>query len=154
MKRLFGLVWPHMRRHRKLLAFASGAMIGEVITVPTRPLKFIIDKVLLSHHQKVRTYLGHRTITVLVVASAVALLIAVRRALHLHRRLGHLPRRERAVNDLRLAVFAHIQRLSLAFHEHSSIRGVGDLLARLSGDIGSLQDLASRMASRRSSRTA
>jgi ABC-type multidrug transport system fused ATPase/permease subunit len=134
-----------MRRHRKLLAVATGAMIGEVITalLTPWPLKFVIDNVLFSHHRKLRPALGHRAITVLVVISVVALAIALFDALftYVDDWVTSLVA-QRAVNDLRIGVFAHIQRLSLAFHQHRDTR-VGDLLSRLSGDIGSLQDLAS-----------
>jgi ATP-binding cassette subfamily B protein/subfamily B ATP-binding cassette protein MsbA len=49
---------------------------------------------------------------------------------------------QRAVNNLRRSVFAHLQRLSMSFHAGVETQ-LGDLLSRLNGDIQALQDLAS-----------
>ncbi len=145
MKRVLRLIWPYLRRYRKLLLVAGAAMVGEVVTALATPwpLKFVIDNVLFSHHHRLRVSLGHRNITVLVIVSVVALGIALLDALftYVDSWVTSVVA-QRAVNDLRLGVFAHVQRLSLAFHQHRDTR-VGDLLSRLSGDIGSLQDLAS-----------
>jgi ATP-binding cassette subfamily B protein/subfamily B ATP-binding cassette protein MsbA len=48
---------------------------------------------------------------------------------------------QKAVYELRRTLFGHMQRLSVAFHQSADTR-LGDLLLRLSGDVGNLQDLA------------
>lgn len=45
---------------------------------------------------------------------------------------------ERLIADLRTDIFAHLQRLSLAFHDRQR---VGDLATRLSGDVNAIQAL-------------
>ena len=47
---------------------------------------------------------------------------------------------ERIVHDLRVATYAHLQRLSLTYHDK---RGKGDLVARLTGDANSVGSLFS-----------
>jgi ABC-type multidrug transport system fused ATPase/permease subunit len=47
---------------------------------------------------------------------------------------------ERIVHDLRVAIYAHLQRLSLSFHER---RHTGDLVTRLTGDVNAAGDLFS-----------
>src|SRR5260370_27829184 len=47
---------------------------------------------------------------------------------------------QQAVTDLRRALFAHMQRLSLAFHHDAETR-LGDLQVRLGTDVQALQDL-------------
>src|SRR5436190_14463887 len=45
---------------------------------------------------------------------------------------------ERIVHDLRVALYAHLQRLSLAFHDRQH---AGDLSVRLTGDVNAIGDL-------------
>ena len=124
-------------------------MLGEVITALLMPwpLKVVIDNVIFvggpSGHRQLRTHLDSHTTVVLVAVSVAALLIALFDAAFTYAddRLTSVAA-QRAINSLRLRVFAHLQRLSLAFHQHQETR-VGDLLSRLGGDIQALQDVAS-----------
>jgi ATP-binding cassette subfamily B protein len=124
-------------------------MIGEVITALLMPwpLKIIIDNVIFTNGphggRHLRTHLDDHAIVVVIVVSVSALLIALFDAAFTYiddRQTSVVA--QRAINDLRLRVFAHLQRLSLAFHQHRQTK-VGDLLSRLGGDIQALQDLAS-----------
>ena len=141
-------LWPYLRRHRRLLVVAGFAMVGEVVTallVPW-PLKWIIDSVVLTRHggrSDVRPHFGSNDLRLLLLISAAALAIAVCDALftYLDDRSTEVVA-QRSIYDLRRDLFSHLQRLSVAFHQHADTR-VGDLLARLSGDVQGLQDLAS-----------
>jgi ABC-type multidrug transport system fused ATPase/permease subunit len=124
-------------------------MIGEVITALLMPwpLKVIIDNVIFTSGPNggkyLRTHLDRSAVLLLIAVSVAALLIALFDALFTYiddRQTSVVA--QRAINDLRLRVFAHLQRLSLEFHQHRQTK-VGDLLSRLGGDIQALQDLAS-----------
>jgi ABC-type multidrug transport system fused ATPase/permease subunit len=145
MKRIIRLLWPHLRQHRRPLIWAGLAMVGEVVTalLTPWPLKVVIDDILFTSAHKLRTQIDSHIVMLLIGVSVIALVIAVFDAwfTYVDDRATSIVA-QKAVNDFRLQIFAHLQRLSLAFHQHRDTR-VGDLLSRLSGDIGSLQDLAS-----------
>jgi ATP-binding cassette subfamily B protein/subfamily B ATP-binding cassette protein MsbA len=131
-----------------MLWLALAAMIGEAVTalLAPWPLKFVFDRVLLVHHHhgdaQLRVSLGHSQWVLLSIITGVAVLIAVADALltYFDTQLSEIAS-QKAVFDLRRALFGHLQRLSVAYH-HSPDTRLGDLLSRLSGDIGALQDLA------------
>jgi len=141
-------LWPDLRRYRAGLAVICVAMVGEVATglLMAWPLKYVFDDVLFVHHpgglRSLQTSFGGHALGLLVLISLAALAIAGFDALfsYLDVRTSEVVA-QRAVFELRGRLFAHLQRLSMAFH-HQYETQVGDLLARLSGDIQSLQDLA------------
>ncbi|WP_291521945.1 ABC transporter ATP-binding protein [Acidithiobacillus sp.] len=122
------------------LAMTARAMV--LLVIPW-PLKFVIDSVISQKPLPVWLAgflpdpLGQR-VALLDVLGIVMLLFAVADAAlayaggRLLLRVG-----QRAVFDIRRTLFAHLQRLSLAFHRRQKS---GDLMARLGGDIQTLQD--------------
>jgi len=111
------------------------------------PLKFIFDSVLFKHKAGqlvVRPDLAGRSLHLLVLLSIAALGIAIFDAVftYVDGRATEVVA-QRSIYDLRLALFAHLQRLSISFHQHEDTR-VGDLLSRLSGDVQALEDLAAK----------
>jgi ATP-binding cassette subfamily B protein len=107
------------------------------------PLKIIVDDVLLKRGQAGGTtllagiavspewLLGAGVVAILVIAGLSAL--AGYGATILMEGAG-----QRIGNDIREAAFAHLQRLSLRYHgEHP----VGDLTARVTGDVDRVQDM-------------
>ena len=141
-------MWPYLRPYRKILYLALAAMLGETVTalLSPWPLKFVFDGVLLEHpangNAHVRSSLGHEQWVLLAIITGVAIAIALADALfsYFDTQLSEVAS-QRAVYELRRAVFGHLQRLSVAYH-HSAETRLGDLLSRLSGDIGALQSLA------------
>ena len=140
-------MWPYLRPHRKTLAIAGLAMIGETVTalLAPWPLKYVFDRVLVvSHggHRAVLTHLGASQWWLLAAVTGIAIVIAAADAAltYVDTRLSEVAS-QKAVYELRRTVFSHLQRLSIAFHQSPDTR-LGDLLSRLSGDIGALQDLA------------
>ena len=141
-------LWPYLRPYRRTFALALAAMLGEVVTalLAPWPLKFVFDRVLLAHghHRPVhlRVSLGTEQWLLLAIVTGVAVLIAVADAVlsYYDTQLSQVAS-VKAVYELRRAVFGHLQRLSVAYH-HSVDTRLGDLLSRLSGDIGALQNLA------------
>ncbi|GAC1440005.1 MAG: ABC transporter ATP-binding protein [Mycobacteriales bacterium] len=148
MRRVLAALWPYARHRRWLVAVVVVAMVAEVVTALSAPwpMKLLFDRVLFRHGTgekvKLRSVLNASSRHELYLIVGLVVIIAVADALFtwldttLSERLS-----QRAVYALRSAVFAHLQRLSIAFHGHVDTR-VGDLVSRLSGDIGALQDLA------------
>jgi ATP-binding cassette subfamily B protein/subfamily B ATP-binding cassette protein MsbA len=148
MLEILRAMWPYLRPYRRTLILAAAAMLGETVTalLAPWPLKFVFDRVLLVHHHhgkaNVRVALGNAQWTLVAVITGAAILIAVVDALltYYDTQLSEVAS-QKAVFELRRALFAHLQKLSVAFH-HSADTRLGDLLSRLSGDIGALQSLA------------
>ncbi len=145
------LSWPYLRRYWGVSLFALLAMVVQTtmdLLVPW-PLKVIFDSVLGAHplpaplaavlHEPAGQGMPHSGLLNLMVASM--LIIALIDALFtfvgglLVASIG-----QRVVYQLRVQIFDHIQRLSISFHKGSR---VGDLSARLTSDIQSIQDLVS-----------
>src|SRR5258708_8412195 len=142
----------YLRPYWRLALLALLAMImqtGMDLLVPW-PLKMVFDNVLGTHDlpAPLRALLsnpGKETsltrLSLLNVMVAAMLIIALIDALFtfvgglLTASIG-----QRTVYQLRVQIFDHIQRLSIAFHKQTR---VGDLAARLTSDIQSIQDLVS-----------
>lgn len=137
--------WPYLRPYRRTLAFAAAAMVGEIVTALASPwpLKFLFDKVLLTGpHHSVTTRLGSRQAETLAIVTAAAVVIALADAVftYFDDQLTEVAS-QKAIFEMRKDVFAHLQRQSISFHNAVDTR-LGDLLSRLNGDVGALQDLA------------
>jgi subfamily B ATP-binding cassette protein MsbA len=111
------------------------------------PLKVVIDRVLSHRPTRVpflSVWLDNTTLSrmhILYGACAATLLIALSTGLLTYwytRTLGIVG--QRFVFDLRCRLFAHMQRLSLRFHD---TQRRGDLITRLTSDIQAIQDLIS-----------
>jgi subfamily B ATP-binding cassette protein MsbA len=111
------------------------------------PLKVVIDLVISSRARATRVpFIGgwlHSAsfdrMSVLYGACAATLMIAVSTGLltYLYTRvLGNVA--QRLVGDLRSTLFAHMQRLSLRFHDRQR---TGDLTTRLTSDVQAIQDV-------------
>ena len=149
MIEILSALWPYLRPYRRTLLLALAAMVGETITalLAPWPLKFAFDRVLLVHHhhghaQLLRVALGPAQWTLLAIITGAAIAIAIADAAltYFDGQLSEVAS-QKAVYELRRTLFGHLQRLSIAFHQSADTR-LGDLLSRLSGDIGALQDLA------------
>lgn len=108
------------------------------------PLKFIFDNVLAGLPLRtpfpwIDRVLGDDRMLVLVAATGMILALAVLRgALHSAQSLLVAYTGQAVVAGVRQRLFAHVQRLSLRFHARQS---TGDLLIRLTNDVGMLRDL-------------
>lgn len=150
MLEILRALWPYLRPYRRTLWVALAAMLGETVTtlLAPWPLKYVFDRVLLVHqqhgHTHLRLALGRQQWVLLGLITTAAIAIAIADALltYYDTQLSEVAA-QKAVYELRRAVFAHLQRLSVAFH-HSPDTRLGDLLSRLSSDIGALRDLAAQ----------
>lgn len=144
--RLLGVVIRRMQPHLWLLTFA---IIGVVVAAGMEvlkpwPLKVVIDNVLRGAPLRgawVPAQAQHLAPAEMLLAACGALV-----ALYLMLGLVNIFNNyitisigQRLVNELRAAMFDHLQRLSLSFHRG---RAIGDLMVRITYDTFSIQTIA------------
>jgi subfamily B ATP-binding cassette protein MsbA len=140
---------PLLRPYRVALGWATVAMVLDAALTVLRPwpLKVVIDLVLSHRHSRVPFVGGWleatrpAPMTILYGACAATLLIALSTGLLTYwytRTLGVVG--QHFVFVLRRDLFAHLQRLSLRFHDRQR---TGDLITRLTSDIQALRDVVS-----------
>jgi subfamily B ATP-binding cassette protein MsbA len=138
---------PLLRPYRVALAGATLAMVLDALLTVLRPwpLKVVIDLVLSHRHSRIPLLGGwleaaHPAPMVIVYGACAATLgIALSTGLLTYaftRTLGDVG--QRFVFELRRNLFAHMQRLSLRFHDRQR---TGDLITRLTSDIRALRDV-------------
>ncbi len=134
-----------LRPHIGALTLGSIAIAGESAAnlLQPWPLKIVLDEVLRSHEshawamRMVHRLVGSDTLAILKFACVAVLAIAVLDAIctfgekYLTTSVGQW-----VSYDLRLTLYAHIQKLSLAFHDH---KRTGDLISRVTDDIDAIQ---------------
>jgi ATP-binding cassette, subfamily B, bacterial len=146
------LCWPYLRPYWGTALLALVAVVVQTamdLLVPW-PLKLVLDNVVGKHTQPsdlpgvINLFTGGRELTRLGLLNILVmgmLIFALLDAVFAF--LGGLliaSAGQRVVYALRLRVFDHLQRLSIAFHKNSRS---GDLSARLTSDIQAIQDLVS-----------
>ena len=143
MRGTVGLLRKVLRRlapHTGLFvwAIAQVLVIGALELAKPWPLKVIVDNVLAGH--PLSGPLGTLPSGELLLAACVALVVvyALLGALGVTSNYATISVGQQLVNDFRSELYAHLQRLSLAFH---SRREVGDLLYRLTADTFAIQTL-------------
>ena len=136
-----------LRPYAARLVFANLAILLDAALTVMRPwpLKLVIDRVIGQRHSRV-PLIGHwldglplDRMQILFGACAATLLIALGTGLatfYYTRTMGWVG--EHFTYDLRRRLFAHMQRLSLRFHDRQR---TGDLTTRLSADINAIDDL-------------
>jgi ATP-binding cassette subfamily B protein len=138
---------PLLGPFRKPLCWAGLAMILDAALTVFRPwpLKVVIDRVLSQRPSRVpflHAWLDTAPLSrlhILYGACATTLIIAVSTGILTYyyiRTLGDIG--QRFVFALRQNLFAHLQRLSLRFHDRQR---TGDLITRLTSDIDAIQDM-------------
>jgi ATP-binding cassette subfamily B protein len=135
------LLAPFLTRHWRALAVSAASTI--VLTAAELaqpwPLKIVIDRLL--RHGGAEFSGDSKNVAVLAAIAGLVVAIAATGAAAsywsdvLLNRAG-----ERVVHDLRVAVYAHLQRLSLGFHAR---RPKGDLVTRVTGDVNAIGSLFS-----------
>ena len=134
-----------LRPHYKSLALGVLVIIGGSLADLAQPwpLKVIIDTVIKGRSSRgwIEDWLvsvtGDNQLAILKIAAAGSLVIAAFGALcsyaekSLTTTVG-----QKVLHDLRRTIYYHIQRLSLAYHDHKQI---GDLLMRITSDIEAVQ---------------
>jgi ATP-binding cassette subfamily B protein len=130
VSRLRSFLLPHWPS----IALALLLLMGEAAMdlLKPWPLKLTLDVILKAES------LTGETLYLLVGISALVICIAVFEGLLGYLAAYYLNRAGRTVvSDLRTALFDHIQRLSLQFHNR---RSTGDLMTRVTSDVKALRD--------------
>jgi ATP-binding cassette subfamily B protein len=139
--KISGLLRPHL----KLLMVGFAAVVGEGVAnlLEPWPLKIVLDNVLRSKSAQgwlntwILSTFGNDKLGVLKFAALAVLAIAVMGAgcsyveKYVTTTIGQW-----VTHDLRRTLYSHIQRLSLAYHDHKQ---TGDLISRVTGDIDAIQ---------------
>lgn len=149
--RLRALIGACLKEQRVALGLAALALLGVVLAdvLAPWPLKIIFDHILLAKPLPaslafLQPLLGWGTwIALLVAAGAIAAIALAAGALsylqlYTSAKVGH-----RITWRLRGELFAHLQRLSLAYHRD---RRSGELLTKVAGDTNLLRDMFSDWA--------
>jgi ATP-binding cassette subfamily B protein len=136
-----------LRPHWKALAIAMAAVLGETLADVGSPwpIKIVIDslskestKLPLWLTEFVTRLFGNNTLAILNFAVAAVAVIAIVDAISSYLEKYMTTSVSQLVShDLRLTVYDHIQRLSLADHDEKQ---TGDLITRVTGDIEAVQD--------------
>jgi subfamily B ATP-binding cassette protein MsbA len=139
-----------LRPHRGVLVLAFVAVLGEAVTdlLEPWPLKIVFDYVFGTKHLPswmtglIGPTFGLTKVGILHFAVVAVIAIAVAGALsayaekYLTTSVGQW-----VMHDLRRVLYHHIQRLSLAYHDH---KPTGDLISTVTADIDSIQDFISQ----------
>jgi ATP-binding cassette, subfamily B, bacterial len=135
------LLRPHIGA--LLLGFIAIAGESAANLLQPWPLKIVLDDVLRSRASHAWTmnlihrFVGTNTIAVLKFACAAVLAIAVLDAVCTYAEKYLTTSVAQWISyDLRLTIYAHIQKLSLAFHDN---KRTGDLISRVTDDIEAIQ---------------
>jgi len=128
VRELFAAFWPYARPYRRwipvgLALIAIGALIT---TVEIWLFKLVVDDVIVSGELTALVWIGLAYLALTLFSAAVSFGDD-----YIGTWIG-----ERFLLDLRTEVFSHLQRLS---PESLQRRRLGDLLARLNGDIGAIE---------------
>ena len=131
---------PHIRRQRRIIGGGSVALIAEVLLrlLEPWPLKLIIDTVAQPVGVEPTTVPENPHLLLLIAALAVVAVTALRAFASYVSTVAFALAGNRILTDVRAELYAHLQRLSLAFHTASRS---GDLVNRITGDIGRLQEV-------------
>ncbi|MBW3573415.1 MAG: ABC transporter ATP-binding protein/permease [Actinobacteria bacterium] len=129
---------PHLRGQRAVIVGGSLALLMEVLLrlAEPWPLKFIIDTIVEPAGQP--DAFGGSTTVLAVAAVAVVVLTGLRALASYLCTVAFALAGNRVVTQVRADLYAHLQRLSLGFHGRAR---AGDLLTRMTGDVGRLQEV-------------
>ena len=133
---------PHLRRERRLIAGGTAALFAEVALrlLEPWPLAYVLDAVVTATGAVVRTSRPDDLGRLLVLASLAVVAIVALRALAAYLMTVTLAQAgNRVLTVVREDVFAHLQRLSMSFHDKAR---TGDLVTRVTSDVGRLQEVA------------
>ena len=137
---------PYLRPRWAGFALALLGMVGETANDPANPwpLKLVFDMLLGRHRRAIfGVSLGTRSDQMLflgMITAAIVVLAALSGLFSYWREYSLSRTGQELAFDLRAALYAQIQRLSLGFHERQR---TGDLITRVTRDIDSVQDFLS-----------
>ncbi|MDJ1114264.1 ABC transporter ATP-binding protein [Microbacterium dauci] len=144
IRRTLATVRPFLRPHAWLLTGGLFALLVEVAfrVLEPWPLKIVVDSlaVSLGAQSAATTGIPAATVELLLACGGALLVIVCLRALTSYlSTVAFALVGSRVATQLRARVFEHLQSLSVRFH---SVAPAGDIVQRLVGDVGRLQEVA------------
>jgi ATP-binding cassette subfamily B protein len=127
--RVIRRLWPFMAPYTSSLVLATACMLGVSLSHLMAPylVKLSLDGYIMQGNLS-----GLTVIVGIYAGNAVAAWLLQYRQMLLLERTA-----QRMLLDLRQALFAHLMRLDLSFHDRNA---VGRLMSRVQNDVGNLQD--------------
>jgi len=147
VKKILRRFWPFIAPYRWTILFGTACVILGLVLQKVRPLimRYVIDHVLTPVFRGPWTpelyasslrLLGFAVGAMLVVSGLVALVSRFRMYV-MHRAGASL------VLDLRVAMYRHLQRLSLSYYES---RQTGEIMSRVTGDVSAMEQLITHVS--------
>src|SRR5262249_34910218 len=132
LAQLLGNLWRHLRPYRAPIWALSVLLLVDVGLSAALPLgiKFLVDEAIGPQNRRLLLLILSALVVAEVIISAAAI---ARDWLYAYVGAGVL-------NDLRLALFEQVQRLSASFHARSQS---GDVLARFTTDLAAVESTVS-----------
>ncbi|MGK7936828.1 MAG: ABC transporter ATP-binding protein [Xenococcaceae cyanobacterium] len=145
IKQIIQRFWPEISKQGWLIAVSVLGLFIEIFAqlLAPWPMKLIFDHVLIPTQGNNTINLpildGLSPLTLLtVLAFGVVAVSALKAGVAYLSLVGMTLAATRIVTDIRAKLYAHLQRLSLAFHNRSKS---GDLITRVTGDTGKLREI-------------
>ncbi|GAA1437297.1 ABC transporter ATP-binding protein [Microlunatus lacustris] len=134
----------HLREQRRLLVLGLAALVAEVglRLLEPWPLAFVVDAVVAASGADLTTRsTGVERVETLIAVCAAALVgvVALRAAASYAMTVCFALAGNRVLTRVRSELYAHLNALSMSFHDK---RRTGDLVTRVTGDVGRLQEAA------------
>ena len=131
---------PYVRRQRRLVAGGSAALLAEVALrlLEPWPLKVIVDTIAQPVGSESAQLPDNPQPLLIIAAIGVVATTALRALVSYLSTVAFALAGNRILTEVRAELYAHLQRLSLAFH---TSRRSGDLVHRVTGDVGRLQEV-------------
>ena len=142
LRRTLGLIRPHLRGQRRLMVGGGAALVLEVVfrVLEPWPVKVVVDAVTRSLGADLATPGPRASVHLLLACAGATVAVAGMRALcNYLATVAFALAGSRIATDLRQRVFAHVTTLSRRYHSRNRS---GDLVQRLVGDVGRLQEVA------------
>ena len=137
--------WPHARQYRGLMAASLFALLAEIglRLLEPWPLKLVFDRVIGQGGRDRLSFLakldGLEPMELLGWAAlGVVVITGLRAVASYWQTVGFAQIGNRVLRKIRAQLYRHVQYLSLSFHTGAR---TGDLVVRVIGDVGMLQDV-------------
>ncbi|PZP25644.1 MAG: protein tyrosine phosphatase, partial [Kocuria rhizophila] len=141
LRRTLKIVRPHLGGQKWLMSGGITALLFEVAfrVLEPWPTKFVVDAVTAQLGATIPGAPAATASLLVACAAAVVLIVGLRALSNYLATVCFALAGSRVATKLRASVFSHVQSLSDGYHATSKR---GDLVQRLVGDVGKLQDVA------------
>ena len=148
LRRVLVRLWPYMRSQRPLIVTSTAALLISIAfrLLEPWPLKLVFDTISQSHGKRtawlsnlLHLHDSSPGKVILVATIAAALITTIRALADYANAVGFAKIGNRVLTDVRNYLYAHMQQLSLSFHNTARS---GDLIVRVISDVNMLRDVA------------